>query len=33
MANGLRRAKALQGGGDREGDILVMESEVGFIDF
>ena len=33
MANGLRKAKALQGGGDREGDVLLMESEVGFIDF
>ena len=33
MSKGLKRAKALQGGGDQEGDILVLESEVGFIDF
>ena len=31
MANGLRRAKALQGRGDREGDVLLMESEVRII--
>ena len=28
MSRGLRRAKAMQGGGDREGDIMVVESEV-----
>ena len=33
MSRGLKRAKAMQGGGDREGDILVLESEVGHIDF
>ena len=31
MANGLRRAKAMQGGGDREGTVQFVESEVGFI--
>ena len=33
MSRGLKRAKAMQGGGDREGDILVLESEVGLINF
>ena len=28
MSRGLRRAKSMQGGGDREGDIMVVESEV-----
>ena len=32
MSRGLKRAKAMQGGGDREGDIMVLESEVGQID-
>ena len=32
MSRGLKRAKAMQGGGDREGPIMVLESEVGQID-
>ena len=32
MSRGLKRAKAMQGGGDREGDIMVLETEVGQID-
>ena len=32
MSRGLKRAKAMQGGGDREGDILVLVSEVGLVD-
>ena len=32
MSRGLRRAQAMQGGGDREGPIMVLESEVGPID-
>ena len=30
MANGLRRAKAAQGGGDRERRVVLRESEVRF---
>ena len=32
MSRGLRRARAMQGGGDREGPIMVLESEVGQIE-
>ena len=32
MSRGLRRARAMQGGGDREGAIMVVESEVGQVD-
>ena len=28
MSRGLKRAQAMQGGGDREGPIMVLESEV-----
>ena len=31
MSRGLRRAQAMQGGGDVEGPIMVLESEVGQI--
>ena len=31
MSRGLKRAQAMQGGGDREGPIMVLESEVGLI--
>ena len=29
MSRGLKRAQAMQGGGDREGPIMVLDSEVG----
>ena len=32
MSRGLKRARAMQGGGDREGAIMVVESEVGQVD-
>ena len=32
MSPGLKRANAMQGRGDREGPIMVLESEVGQID-
>ena len=32
MSRGLKRAKAMHGGGDREEDTLILECEVGLVD-